>query len=259
MQVVRQLISVAEQESWHVDDATAVAQLDRVFRCTADALQQLKMSSGVKPADRSGSCALLLALHRARLSVAHVGDCRAVLGTYVGGAGGEGGEGDGSGEGGEGGGGGEGGEGSGGGEGGEGVEGGGCGEAVLKTIELTTDHTPACQPECARIRACGAYVQESSSNLVVVAEAVSSSSAAFTPRRVRAYVSKQVSQSVSQSVSISSSSIQYSATRTLALKPRVASVASFRRRTGTRTAASSPRASTARPSGAARARAPASR
>ena len=163
MQVVRQLISVAEQESWHVDDATAVAQLDRVFRCTADALQQLKMSSGVKPADRSGSCALLLALHRARLSVAHVGDCRAVLGTYVGGAGGEGGEGDGSGEG---------GEGSGGGEGGEGVEGGGCGEAVLKTIELTTDHTPACQPECARIRACGAYVQESSSNLVVVAEAV---------------------------------------------------------------------------------------
>ena len=235
MQVVRQLISVAEQESWHVDDATAVAQLDRVFRCTADALQQLKMSSGVKPADRSGSCALLLALHRARLSVAHVGDCRAVLGTYVGGAGGEGGEGDGSGE------------------------GGGGGEAVLKTIELTTDHTPACQPECARIRACGAYVQESSSNLVVVAEAVSSSSAAFTPRRVRAYVSKQVSQSVSQSVSISSSSIQYSATRTLALKPRVASVASFRRRTGTRTAASSPRASTARPSGAARARAPASR
>ena len=163
MQVVRQLISVAEQESWHVDDATAVAQLDRVFRCTADALQQLKMSSGVKPADRSGSCALLLALHRARLSVAHVGDCRAVLGTYVGGAGGVGGEGDGSGEG---------GEGSGGGEGGEGVEGGGCGEAVLKTIELTTDHTPACQPECARIRACGAYVQESSSNLVVVAEAV---------------------------------------------------------------------------------------
>ena len=169
--MVRQLISVAEQESWHVDDATAVAQLDRAFRCTADALQQLKMPSGVKPAERSGSCALLLALHRARLSVAHVGDCRAVLGTYVGS---------------EGGGGGEGGEGSGGGEVGEGVEGGGGGEAVLKTIELTTDHTPAYQPECDRIRACGAYVQESSSNLVVVGEAV------VVVRRLRSgqYVSK---------------------------------------------------------------------
>ena len=148
IQVVKQLISVAEQDSWHVDDATAAAQLDSAFKYTADALRALQMPSGVKPAERSGSCALLLALHRSRLSVAHVGDCRAVLGTNVGGEGGERGE------------------------GGEGGEGGGGGEAVLKAIELTADHTPGYQPECARIRACGAYVQESSSNLVAVIESV---------------------------------------------------------------------------------------
>ena len=139
IQVVKSLIGVAEQDSWHVDDATAATQLESAFKSTCDALHALKTPSGVQSAERSGSCALLLALHRARLSVAHVGDCRAVLGKYVDGEGGEGGEG---------------------------------GEAVLQAIQLTADHTPAYQPECERIRACGAYVQESSSHLVVVIGAV---------------------------------------------------------------------------------------
>ena len=47
-----------------------------------------------------------------------------------------------------------------GGEGGEGGGGGEGGEAVLKAVELTTDHTPAYPPERERIRASGAFVQE---------------------------------------------------------------------------------------------------
>ena len=41
--MVKQLISVGELESWHVDDATAATQLDRVFQSTAEARVRVRV------------------------------------------------------------------------------------------------------------------------------------------------------------------------------------------------------------------------
>ena len=83
-EVVKQLIGRTEQHDWSGPDAGVETQLVAAFEETQRALHEHYLPDGTQPAGRSGACVLMLVLRPTRLSVAHVGDCRAVLGTFDG-------------------------------------------------------------------------------------------------------------------------------------------------------------------------------
>lgn len=87
-EVIKQLVARTEQHSWGgaAEDGAVAAQLTAAFEDTQASLHDHYLPGGrtpICPAERSGACALLMVLRDARLSVAHTGDCRAVLGTFV--------------------------------------------------------------------------------------------------------------------------------------------------------------------------------
>ena len=84
-EVIKQLVARTEQHSWggESEDAAADVQLTAAFEETQASLHEHYLPSGTCPSARSGACAVLMVLRQARLSVAHTGDCRAVLGTFV--------------------------------------------------------------------------------------------------------------------------------------------------------------------------------
>jgi len=83
--VIKQLVARVEHHRWggEEEDAAADAQLIAAFEETQASLHEHYLPSGTCPSERSGACALLMVLRNARLSVAHTGDCRAVLGTFA--------------------------------------------------------------------------------------------------------------------------------------------------------------------------------
>ena len=81
--VVQGLAERAGTCSWGGADEEVTSQLIGAFEGTQEALKELRLPSDpeLNPAVSSGVCAVCLVLRAGRLSLAHAGDCRAVLGS----------------------------------------------------------------------------------------------------------------------------------------------------------------------------------